>query len=151
MRKSLLVKALKRRGGFIVHARWTRTAVVHRGAQAACTLTPTIISEANSLYRAVRRPNRILDNAIIRTAYKLDACVPTPASLQALRWRPLTGSKPSAIVCPGTVAVYRPPDAGNRRRSRPRPHRRPLRRFRGYFVVSPSSAALSVFRPLLTT
>lgn len=50
--------------------------LVYRGARASGVhYDPAIISEANSLYRAVRQPNRILDNAIIRTACKLDACV----------------------------------------------------------------------------
>lgn len=84
--KSLLIKALKRRvrrARSLYQDDGCASKSPYRGVQAACTLTPAIISEANSLYRAMRRPNRILDNAIIRTVYKLDACTPTTASLQA--------------------------------------------------------------------
>jgi len=93
-------------------------------SRAACALTRRLSRRQT---RAVRRPDRILDNAIIRTACKL------VARARRVRTGEFTG-RVRAPAC-GRLkpdALCAPQDRGGRRRRR--------RRFRGCSVASLSSA-----------
>lgn len=63
-----------------------------------------------------------------------------------LRRRLLAGPKPRALYAQGPWRFIGCPNAARRRR-----RRRRRSRFHGCFVASPSSVALSVFPPPLTT